>query len=371
MHVPTVHDVIKPYQKYPKVIQQSILRVETHPAFSILTKAGKRVLKCLLTRVNQGDGEFPIRARLDMVAEGADVSYKTVQRTMQILKSLTWLSPVSPGRTDWGTFSSFRYQFSADFCSLVKLPTKSKTINQIEDETILSDGTVYIDLSFKEDQLKISLENKGKNPITLPEELRELEAFGVKETGICKLRGLAHTAGYKLEHIWTVAKSYCEKFRINGNRLYRYISRMIQTTSDYEKRALQILRMNDVSETSTIEKPNGAKYSFKNFVGTGVRVRIFDGIAEVIKQNGDVFTVSGDALKKLYKDIEDRRLVNQDDSRYCANRAPETEKRSKDANNNVRCTTSVHSPVLSTIEMRPAMVEANRLLIRQLLNIRK
>ncbi|BBB70163.1 hypothetical protein UNDYM_5910 (plasmid) [Undibacterium sp. YM2] len=371
MHVPTIHDVIKPYQKYPKVIQQSILRVETHPAFSILTKAGKRVLKCLLTRVNQGNGEIPIRARLDLVAEGADVSYKTVQRTMRILKSLTWLSPVSPGRTDWGTFSSFRYQFSADFCSLVKLPTKSKTINQIEDETILSDGTVYIDLSFKEDQLKISLENKGKNPITLPEELREMEKFGIKESGICKLRGLAHTAGYKLEHIWTVARSYCEKFGVNGNRLYLYISKMIQTTSDYEKRALQILRMDEVTTISKVEAPNHTQYRFKNFVGTGVRVRIFDGIAEVIKQNGDMITVSGNALNKLYKDIEDKRLVNQDDSLYCATRPSTTKKQSRDAKSSVLKAPQQYSSVEAPIDTLPISVEANRLLIRQLLKIRR
>jgi hypothetical protein len=41
MHIPTIEEVIQPYTHLPKTIQQAILRIETHPSFSVLTKASR------------------------------------------------------------------------------------------------------------------------------------------------------------------------------------------------------------------------------------------------------------------------------------------------------------------------------------------
>ncbi len=367
MLVPTINDVLKPYVNYPKIIQQAILLVETHPSFSLLTKSGKKVLKCLLTRANQANGEVPIRARLDIVADTAEVSYKTVQRTMGLLKKIGWIYPTTTGRTDWGGFTSLKYQFSPTFCELVKLPTKDKKPSDVCPETKMSDGTIYIDLSFKEDQQKISFENRNSKPITLPEELRELEAFGVRETGICKLRGLAYQLGYKLEHIWTVAKLRCTELQLTGNRLYMYLERMIQTPSDYEGRANQALRLLEEKSKQTSLKERQAKYRFKNFIGPGVKVRVFDDAAEVIMETGKIVLISGQALLDIYKDIEDGKLREQE---QYATQAKTTKVINEIQSFNKSRILKMREDDQKAIEGLPKSADENRSLLRKILNLK-
>lgn len=367
MLVPTVNDVLKPYVNYPKTIQQAILLVETHPSFSLLTKSGKKVLKCLLTRANQCNGELPIRARLDIVADTAEVSYKTVQRTMGLLKQIGWISPTSDGRTVWGGFTSFKYQFSAAFCDLVKLPTKETKTPDSSPETKMSDGAIYIDLSFKEDQQKISFENRNSKPITLPEELREIESFGVKETGICKLRGLAYQLGYKLEHIWAVAKLRCTELQLTGNRLYMYLQRMIQTPSDYESRANQAIRLlESKSEQATI-KERQAKYRYKNFIGAGIKVRVFEDVAEVVMENGKVVLISGQALFEIYTDIENGKLREQEQYAAQVKKAKPIEEIQSFDKSKVLKTNDANE---KAIEALPKTADENRSMLRKMLNIK-
>lgn len=367
MLVPTINDVLKPYVNYPKTIQQAILLVETHPSFSLLTKSGKKVLKCLLTRANQCNGEVPIRARLDIVADTAEVSYKTVQRTMGLLKQIGWISPTSDGRTDWGGFTSFKYKFSAAFCELVKLPTKETKTPDSSPETKMSDGGIYIDLSFKEDQQKISFENRNSKPITLPEELREIESFGVKETGVCKLRGLAYQLGYKLEHIWTVAKLRCTELQLTGNRLYMYLQRMIQTPSDYEARASQAIRLMEFKSEQATFKERQAKYRFKNFLGAGIKVRVFEDVAEVVMENGKVVLISGQALLEIYTDIENGKLREQEQYAAQAKKAkPIEEIQSFDKSKVLKANDANEK----AIEALPKTADENRSMLRKMLNIR-
>ncbi len=368
MLVPTIDDVLKPYVNYPKAIQQAILLVETHPSFSLLTKSGKKVLKCLLTRANQANGEVPIRARLDIVADTAEVSYKTVQRTMGLLKQIGWISQASDGRTDWGGFTSFKYQFSATFCNLVKLPTKEVKAPDSSPETKMSDGGIHIDLSFKEDQRKISFENRKTKPITLPKELREIESFGVKETGICKLRGLAYQLGYKLEHIWTVAKSRCTELELTGNRLYMYLQRMIETPSDYAARASQVIRLIESKSEEASIKERQAKYRFKNFIGAGIKVRVFEDVAEVVMENGKIVLISGKSLLDIYTDIENGKLREQE--QYLAQQS-----RHVKVNNEIQSfdkTKVLQARVQDeeTIKTLPTTVDENRSILRKLLNIK-
>lgn len=367
MLVPTIDDVLKPYVNYPKTIQQAILLVETHPSFSLLTKSGKKVLKCLLTRANQANGEIPIRARLDIVADTAEVSYKTVQRTIGLLKQIGWISPASDRRTDWGGFTSLKYQFSTAFCNLVKLPTKEVKTQDSSGETKMSDGGIYIDLSFKEDQRKISFENRKTKPITLPEELREIESFGIKETGICKLRGLAYQLGYKLEDIWMVAKSRCTELQLTGNRLYMYLERMIETPSDYAARASQVIRLIESKSKQASIKERQAKYRFKNFIGAGVKVRVFEDVAEVVMENGKAALISGQALLEIYTDIENGKLIEQEE--YVARvKHPK-------ANNEIHSfdktkVLKANEENEKAIEALPKTADENRSILRKLLNIK-
>ena len=367
MLVPTINDVLKPYITYPKAIQQAILLVETHPSFSILTKSGKKVLKCLLTRANQTNGEIPIRARLAIVADTAEVSYKTVQRTMVLLKRIGWISQASDGRTNWGAFTSLKYQFSSAFCGLVKLPTTELKVSDLPPKTKMSDGGIYIDLSFKEDQQKISFENRNSKPITLPEQLREIESFGVKETGICKLRGLAYQLGYKLEHIWMVAKLRCTELQLTGGRLYMYLQRMIQTPSDYEARANQAMRLAESKSAQITVKERQAKYRFKNFIGAGIKVRVFEDVAEVVMESGNIVLISGQALLEIYTDIENGKLREQE--QYAAH-VKKPKLRNEIQIFDKSFVLKTHEDNEKAIKALPRTANENRSILKKLLNIR-
>ena len=371
MHIPTIDEVLQPYISYPKVIQQAILRVETHPSFSVLTKSAKKVLQSLLTRANQHNAEVPIKARLDLVAEGAGVSYKTVQRAMTLLKEIGWIAAVSEGRTEWGVFTSMRYRFSTNLCSLVNLPTKSTSIDNLANKTKMSDGAVYVDLSFKEDQRKISIEKQGTTPITLPEELREIETFGIKETGICKLRGIAYSAGHKLEHVWIVAKEHCQRLGIQGGRLYRYLLAMILKTSDYAARSEQVGRIQTTAleKKEVAAKQNACRY--KNFVGQGVKVRIFDGVAEISTLDGQLKTVAGASLLQVYADIDSGKLIDAEELTTSSQRMPNKNKAIIDKPGRVQTSLAVAElGLMEETKQLPKTPALNMALMKSILKMR-
>jgi hypothetical protein len=245
MHAPTIQEVMEPFIGYPKVIQQAILRVETHPSFSVLTKAGKRVLKQLLTRASKENGAEPVRARLDRVADASGVHYRTVQRVMTTLGTLGWVTRITDGRGQFGMFASNQFRLSPELCKLICLPHEDLKEENNTNAAQMSDGTYidFIDLTFKKDQLEISKQKLKSKPITLPDELLEITKVGLKPSGICKLRGHAHDRGYKLEHIWQVARERILEIKATGNRVYRYLLAMICKDADYAQRAEQCKRM--------------------------------------------------------------------------------------------------------------------------------
>lgn len=301
MQTPTIESVLAPFRSYPKNIQQAIFRVETHPSFSVLTRSMRKVLKAFLTRASKSDGLAPIKARVDRLAEEADVCTKTVQRTIATLRKLGWLSQMSDGRSDWGVYTFRIYAFSRELCELVALPFAGKKEAR---ETDLSDGLIE-DLSFKKDQQEISRKNRKGMPVDLPADLQEIVAMGVKDTGVAKLRGLAHDAGHKLEDIFTVAKSRLKDLQATGNRVYRYLERMIARRSDYAGRAGQIERCAVLSPAIPEKKEQSDRYRHKRYAGPqGVRVRIFDGIAEVCLADGRFVSIAGKDLAQLYRRID-------------------------------------------------------------------
>lgn len=316
MHSPTVEELLQPYLQYPVMIQRAILLVETNPRFLCLTRSMKKVLKTLLTRSSKIDGTKEIRARIDTVALQSAVSTKTVQRTLCTLRELGWLSQTSEGRSNEGCYTSRRYAFSASLCEIVTLPCKKVILPA---ETNLSDGAVYVDLSFKKDQQEIRwknqeqrrLKNDDTKKIQLPEALRAIEAFGVKDTGVAKLRGMAFARGYDLADVFSVAKKRLQELKASGGRVYQYLAAMIDNPklSDYAGRALQIARTDVQRVTVTEFLSRREKYRYRRFyAGAGMAVRIFDGTAEVTRDGKWVGVIAGRDMDRVYDDIELGRL---------------------------------------------------------------
>jgi hypothetical protein len=301
MLTPTIESVLAPFRSYPKTIQQAIFRVETHPSFSVLTRSMRKVLKAFLTRASKMNGLTPVKARVDRLAEEAEVCTKTVQRTILTLRKLGWLTQMSDGRSEWGVYTFRMYAFSKTLCELVSLPYAGEKQSQ---ETDLSDGLIK-DLNFKKDQQEISRKNQQGKPVELPSALQEIITMGVKDTGVAKLRGLAHEAGHKLEDIFTVAKSRLKDMQASGNRVYRYLERMIQRPSDYASRAEQVIRISSPSRSLPENALQTDRYRHKRYVGPqGIRVRVFDGIAEVCLADGRFLSMAGKDLDQIYRRIE-------------------------------------------------------------------
>ena len=301
MYSPSVIDILKPYQQYPRTIQRAILLVETNPRFLGLTRAMKAVFKALLTRASQHDGTTSINARVDRLALQANVSEKTVQRTLATVRHAGWLEQVSEGRSEWGNFTYRSYRFTIAVCQMLQLPIKGKKVQ----ETKLSDGAIYVDLSFKRDHAEISKEKRQGKAIDLPAVLQEIAALGIKETGVAKLRGMAHNAGHRLEDIWKTGKARIVAIGAIGGRLYRYLQAMIAKVSDYAARAQQVERCAAKAATTVPKLANRAFYAHKRFVGkAGTNVRIFDGMAEVVRDGEWIGNIAGLDMEQVYRDIE-------------------------------------------------------------------
>ena len=308
MYSPNVNDLIAPYVNRPRSIQKAIVLAYTRPEFSGLTRRTRGVIASLVGRCNQYDGTAPIRARLDRVAEQAEVSTKTVQRTVASLREMGWIEQVSEGRSDMGCFTFRQYRFSPAFCALVELPGSARN----EAETKMSDGPNKEELNLKDQPGQI-FEKKPKataTTITLPPELQAIKEVGIKDTGVAKLRGLAYRAGHQLADIWKVAQAALTKAGATGYRAYRYLERMILTSSDYAGRANQIKRVaTDTVEVASVIARR-AKYAHKRFAcGPGTIVKIYDGIAEVIRDGEWSYNIAGRDMNAVYDDIERGRLT--------------------------------------------------------------
>lgn len=314
MRAYTLEDIVKPYQHYPKIIQQAILRAHTHPTFLVLTKSMRKVLCSLLTRASQKDGLHPIKARIDRVAEEANVSEKTVQRAVAAFRQLGWLTPIDGKRSEYGLFTTRQYRFTDALCTLVELPHEStKARATCTQETEMSDGPIYVDLSYKKDLREISIKNRNANPIRLPQALRGIVEMGVKETGVCKLRGLAHHAGYRLEDIFKLARTRLQTIGATGHRVYRYLLSMIEKQSDYAARAAQADRQSSQEQVQATYKTNADAYRGKRFTKAGKRVDIFaDGDGAIaILADGRFVTLPKSEMPRLYAEIQAGKWVEQ------------------------------------------------------------
>ncbi|MDB5772826.1 MAG: hypothetical protein JWM42_3200 [Burkholderia sp.] len=311
----TLEEVIQPYKKYPRTIQNAILLAHTHPAFLTLTKCTRKVLYALLTRACQHDGCRPIKARIDRLALEADVSDKTVQRAIAIFRKIGWVEQANR-RSEFGLFCSRQYQFSPALCALVRLPVAQQVGEIGPQETEMSDGAIYIDLTFKEDQRQISIKELKGKPVDLPDALQQAsDEFLIRPTGIAKLRGIARSAGHELEHIVTVARQYMHRVSASGNRAYRYLESMAVKPAqlvNYQARASQVERLTVLETQAAHAKTLEGRCQNKRFVGpAGLVVRVFETGAELV-QDGIYRTVPYADLPRIYALVEEGTLREAD-----------------------------------------------------------
>lgn len=318
VHAYTLDEVVKPYLHLPTAIQTALIRIETHPVFRSITKSALQVLKALVSRASATNGTRTIRARNDKLADEAQVSVKTVQRALRQFRERNWAMPASEGRSDWGVFEAKRYRLSADLCALVQLPTKEKTAAEIAQETEMSDGAIYVDLSLKKDLRKISIENRNGEPPKLPPAVEHVPGeTGISPTGICKLLAIARAAGYQLEHVVLVAKPYLAKIgTASPGRAFRYLQAMLTNPKkvDYAGRAAQLARGEEPDPAKAMAAI-ARRCRFKRFTHAtrpGLQVRFFDGIAEV-SCDGQLETLAGRQLEVLYADITKGKLREVDE----------------------------------------------------------
>lgn len=274
---------MEPFAHYPRPIQHAILLVDAHPTLNVLTRAFRRVLRVIVSRVPKANGCGSVEFDHSWMAGMAECSAKTVQRCMAELKNLGMVTQLGDGRDDTGLFTRRSYQLTPELARLLKLPTKAKPSRQ----TFLSDD-LLMELSFEKDQPEIQ-EEKPETPktIELPAELAKLpEQLGIKDTGIAKLRGLASQAGYQLQDVVACAGAYLAK-GIKGNRAFRYLESMIaKPGADYAGRAGQAGRVAAQADfecraTTAAKKHAGRAYTEPGKGGRTYRFRS-DGRVEML-----------------------------------------------------------------------------------------
>lgn len=303
-----LQDIVERFSKYPAEVHAAVTRANTHPDIvSATTGSTRKVLSWLLARASKDNGLRALKARVDRLAQEAEVSEKTVQRAIAAFRELGWLAvPTEESRTEMGLYSHRTYFFTPGFCRLVGLPCPGETPEETCRETKMSDGGVYVDLTFKEDQREIQVQNLKGKPVTLPAELEQAcEEFQVRPTGMAKLRGIARMAGHQLEAIITVARDYLRKAGATGNRAYRYLEAMATRQTDYAARAAQAARIAAETSLQQTTRTMDERCRERKFVGpNGFRVKFFaNGAAEVF--TGTRFlTVAGEGLREVYDRIE-------------------------------------------------------------------
>lgn len=257
----TLEDLYQEYRNRPVVIRDAIMRTNSHPTIiNSVTRATLRVLTRLVCRAEKTNGQAPVMARISHLAREAECEEKTVRRAIGALVELGWLAMPNVCRNEYGVYTSKEYHFTESFCRLVRLPCPSGSQAEVNATgTEMSDGAVYVDLSFKEDQRQIEKEKREdeKREIELPPELNDAaEEFSMNRSGMALLRGLAHRAGYLLEDIIVVGRDYLHKVKATKNRAHRYLESMIRRQSDYAERAAQIrrIRFASVEDRKEIER---------------------------------------------------------------------------------------------------------------------
>lgn len=175
----------------------------------------------------------------------------------------------------------------------------------------MTDGPIEVDLSFKKDQREISIQNRGENPIVLPEDVRDISVeTGIKDTGVCKLLGIANKAGHKLADVYEVAKPHLLAAEATAGRAFRYLLAMLLNPkpADYASRAAQMQRQAGAIASAKAARTTAERCRYKRYRATnGAVVRIFDGTAEVTRDSRSQI-LGGQQMLAVYADIDSGKL---------------------------------------------------------------
>lgn len=134
-------------------------------------------------------------------------------------------------------------------------------------------------------------------PGSVPGDLTVLAANGVSRAGIFALMGKATKHGKRLADI-VAAKGEALQAR-RGGRLFAYLAALAEGPTCFAAAAAAIRQQTRV-----------ASYQNRRYVGPGgIVVRIFDGVAEVMRDGVWLENVTAKHMAKVYADIERGRLV--------------------------------------------------------------
>ena len=305
LYCPTEDDLLQPYRRYPAVVQQAVLAVDTRPEFINLTRAQKAVLRTLLTRAEAANGRKLIQVEYENASEDCGVSVKTIARTVNLLIAIGWLERSGEARDEYGVFAYRQFRFTPALCDLVGLPRRRHRTS--------ASNPVNKDLKLIDQPETGAIAPQPPKPrcVELPAELEALPAeLDIKPTGIAKLRGLACKAGHDLADIVACARRQLDRLQLRKNRAFRYLEAMIGRTSDYAARAADLtLQVAEQAQVSR-HRDRAAAYANRQYrAKSGEIVRIFAHAAEVIRDGISIGTMAGQQMQRVYDDIETGKLM--------------------------------------------------------------
>jgi predicted transcriptional regulator len=317
------------YSAYPAPIRHHLLKAETNPLLkSLFPKSQMRVLIDILGRTPIRDSARAIKLRVDRTAENTSRSEKTVQRVLNALKSKNWItrSDDCDGRNYRGRFSGREFLIGNELREILGLPIEQEmsdgemnsvvkdslttelstnSVDKVVKKTEMSDGLGVNDL--KEVSLKEAFhEETEKQKTGLPQDLIPLQTeLGLSKGGICKLMSLAKACGKRLQDIWLAKKSTILNAGVTAGRAFFYIKAIILASNNLKKVSLgkNFFPDGNISRQSK----DFRQFWHKRFTGeNGVRVKIFDGIAEVSGISGslnDYRCVPSAQMQPIYEAI--------------------------------------------------------------------
>lgn len=313
MHIPTIEEVIQPYTHLPKIIQQAILRIETHPSFSVLTKASRAVLRQIITRADKMNAYVPVKANLDRLAQESGCHYRTVQRALSCLYQAGFVTRITDGRGEFGLWSSNQFRISRQLAAIAGL----KYLEEGEGATADSPDPVneieaFYEKSIEVDRREISDKNRNKIAISLPDGLLEIEGHGLNKYGICRLRGHACNRGHDLLNVWLAAKDYVVSKKIQGGRLYKYLIAMIVKNVDYKARALQASRIDATTKAGSASQDAIRKAEAIAESIAAAEKKKDDEIASIPKGRGAAMQALMELKKGLHEERADDKKPDED-----------------------------------------------------------
>lgn len=148
--------------------------------------------------------------------------------------------------------------------------------------------------------LSVPTTSKDQPPVgpgAIPADLTILAAKGVSKRGIFALMGKATKHGKRLADIVTAKGEALRERR--GGRLFAYLAALAEGPTCFAAAAAAIRQQGRV-----------ASYANRRYVGPGgLVVRVFDGVAEVMRDGQWVENVTARHMPKVYAEIDAGRLV--------------------------------------------------------------